>query len=332
MGDPTDVAHLGHRYQVLVKNETTSEEIVAHRVQSIEPTLTSNLEKAYELGTVDPVGTATDPTQYRVVLEDNLHNSELDLLLAGKDPTSGSTFTLGDFVTNIDNTVFLLIRGNDDEIINELVYGGGATAEVAWRFVRGAACRSTFTLNCKTGKLYTSGSLIHETWGDPDAVSPGIIKGKDARLYLGGTTDPTHKVYRLQSFTLRGTFPVQIVDELGNRTVVGVLVDSPDATLDFDLLDADHQPADILATLAAGAYDFKDLQEIDGAIRLYDPEAAEGSSVIKAWKLENLRVATGTPKRAQVRGLATQRYSMSVGKADTADSGGVLVYAGDLPA
>ena len=329
--DPTDYGHLGHRYQVLVKNNTTGSEIVADRVQSIEPTLTSNLEKAFELGNVDPVGTATDPTEYRVVLEENLHNSELELLLAGKSPLGDTSFNLGDFLTNLDNYIYLLIRGNDDTILNELEYGSGALAELAWRFVQGGACTTTLTLNCKSGKLYTSGSLVHDSWGGLDTVSPGIIKGKDARLYLGGTTDPTHKVFRLQSFTLRATFPIQVVRELGNRTIVGYVIDTPDANLDFDLLDADHQPADVLTQLTTGYYDFGDLQEVDAAIRLYDPDLAqEAGNIVRAWKMENLRVATATVKRAQVRGLATQRYSMPIGKADTAGSAGVLCYVGDI--
>jgi len=314
----------------LVKNNTSGSEVVADRVQSIEPTLTSNLEKAYELGNLDPVGTATDPTEYRVVIEENLHNSEVELLLAGKHQTATS-YNLGDFLTNIDNFVYLLARDNDDNILNELEYGGGALAELVWRFVQGGACTTSLTLNCKSGKLYTSGSVVHDSWGGLDAVSPGIIKGKDARLYLGGDVDPTNIVYRLQAFTLRATFPIQVVRELGNRTVVGYVIDSPDATLDFDLLDADHQPADVLAALTSGYYDFGDLQEVDGAIRLYDPDLAEASSAIRAWKLENLRTATATPKRAQVRGLATQRYSLPIGKADTEGSAGVLCYVGDIP-
>lgn len=333
ISDPTDAGHLGHRYQVLVYNATSGSTVVADRVQSIDPTFTSNLEKAYELGNADPVGTATDPTEFRVVVEENLHNSELDLLLAGKNPTSGSTFNLADFVTELANKVYLLSRDNAGTILNELMYDEAVLADLTWRFVQGGPCRSTFTLNGKLGKFYTSGSAPHVAWGALDTVSPGIIKGKDARLYLGGTTEPTNRVYRLQSFTLRATFPVQVVRELGNRALVGYVIDSPDATLDVELLSADVQPWDILANLVAGYYDFNDLQEVDGAIRLYDPASStqETADVIKAWKLENLRAATGTIQRAQVRGLATARISLTVGKADTSGTGGVIVYTEDLP-
>jgi len=45
MTEPTDLAHFGHRYQVYVKNNETSEEVVADRVQSIDPRYTANLER-----------------------------------------------------------------------------------------------------------------------------------------------------------------------------------------------------------------------------------------------------------------------------------------------
>lgn len=334
MTNPTDSGHLGHRYQVLVYNATSGSTIVADRVQSIDPTFTANLEKAYELGNPDPVGTATDPTEFRVAIEQNLYGSELELLLAGKNPTSGSSFNIADFLTELENKVYQLSRDNAGAILNELVYEDVVLADITWRFVQGGPCRTTFTLNGRLGKLYASGSAPHQQWGGFDTSSPGIIKGKDARLYLGGNAEPTNRIYRLQSFNLRATFPIQTVRELGNRELVGYLVDVPDATLDFELLSADHQPHDVLTNLITGYYDFNDLQEVDGAIRLYDPDSSTQltTDVIKAWKLENLRAATGTILRSQVRGMATTRYSLSIGKADTSDTGGVLVYVNtDIP-
>jgi hypothetical protein len=335
MGEPTDIAHFGHRYQVLVKNNETSEEVVADRVQSIEPRLTANLEKAYELGNPSAVGTATDPPEFTVVIEENLHNSEVDLVLAGKDPTSGSVYNAADFVTNDDIYVYLLARNNAGTVINELEYGGGVTAEIASRFQVGAPCTTTFSINSKTGKLYTSGSVIHSSWGAFDTTSPGIIKGKDARITLGGTDIDTYRTWRLQNFTVRLVFPIESASELGTRTLVGQLPGPPDVTVDFELLSADKQPADVLFPLTSGYYDFSNPNEISQAtIRLYDPdEDQESANVLKAWVLENLRASGGTPIRAQTRGLATTRYSLSVSRETTSGSAGMIVYtAGDVPA
>jgi len=333
VAEPSDIARFGHRYQVLILNNETAEVVVADRVQSIDPRYTSNLEKAYELGNPSAVGTATDPPEFTVVIEENLHNSEVDLVLAGYDPTSGSSFNVVDFVTNDDIYVYLLIRDNDDTIQNELEYSGGVTAEIAWRFQVGAACTTTFTINAKQGKLFTSGSLVHDSWGAFDTTSPGIIKGRDARITLGGTDVDTNRTWRLQSFNVRCTFPVESVQELGTRTLVGQLIGPSDVTVDFELLSADQQPADILFDLTSGYYDFAEPNEVDGAIRLYDPDLAqETDNVLKAWKFENLRPGSGTPIRAQVRGLATTRYTLSVSREDTADSGGLIVYCGiDIP-
>jgi len=237
-------------------------------------------------------------------------------------------------IANDDLTVYLLSRDNDGAIQNELEYDNGVTAEIAWRFVVGAACTTTFTINAALGKLYTSGSVIHDSWGAYDTTSPGIIKGKDAKITLGGTDVDTHRTYRLQSFTVRAAFPTESVRELGTRTLVGQLVGPPDVTVDFDLLSADQQPTSVLFGLTTGYYDLADPQEVDGTIRVYDPdETQEAGNIIKTFKMENLKVSAGTPIRAQVRGLATTRYTLTIGREDTENTGGLIVYTtGDLPA
>jgi len=334
MTEPTDLAHFGHRYQVYVKNNETSEEVVADRVQSIDPRYTANLEKAYELGNPSAVGTATDPPEFTVVISENLHNSEVDLVLAGKDPSSGSSFDAADFVTNDDIYIYILVRDNDDTIQNELEYSGGVTAEIVWRFVVGGACTTDFTINCKQGKLYTSGSVVHDSWGAFDTTSPGIIKGRDAKITLGGTDVDDNRTWRLQSFMIRCAFPVEAVRELGTRTLVGQLVGPPDITCELELLSADAQPTSALFDLTTGYYDFAEPNLLaTSSIRVYDPEQAqETANVLKAWVLENLRAASGTPIRAQVRGLATTRYTLSVSKETTSGTAGLICYTtGDIP-
>jgi len=43
------------------------------------------------------------------------------------------------------------------------------------------------------------------------------------------------------------------------------------------------------------------------------------------FELENVRVTGGMPVRANVRGLATARYTLTVSKESTTDSAGLIV-------
>jgi hypothetical protein len=101
-----------------------------------------------------------------------------------------------------------------------------------------------------------------------------------------------------------------------------------------DIAVADHQPDDqIYATASAGGtyYDYQNYNLMTGnAIRIYDPTAAEGSSVLRAFSIENLVVQNANPGTASVRGLATKRYTLLRPKVQTAGSGGLRMFLGDI--
>lgn len=333
--NPIDVARLGHRYQVRVQHMGSGRTLVASRIQRADPVGRYNTEVYHELGTVDPTGSASESPEFVVTLEENVHNAELDLLLAGKSAIA-TTFNVADFINNSKLNVFILERDNDGNIQGEVEFDQGVLSEVQYQWRMGQPIVATYTINCRLGGRWKAADAPHynaNTWGTQDLVSAGGIKVKDARLFLGGTAAGS-RMYRLQTMTLRTQFRTTIVRELGSRALVGAVVEPPDTTLDFDLDAADYQPDDIVFAFQntpTAYYDYTAPQQLgDSAIRIYDPTAAEGSSVLRAWKLENLYPASASPIAAQVRGVATKRYSFMLPKATTAGSGGVLCFVGDI--
>ena len=328
--NPAVTAAFGHRYAVFFRNATLSSgsatDIYADRVQSVEPTATHNTTKYYELGRVAPIGATTDPTQTRIVCEENLHNSEIDMYLAGVNPTSGS----GYYATNVvgqTNTAYVVQRNDSDVVVGEIGVGNLRVSEIQYRFVINGACTVQYTLEGTSGSYYTS-DFVHSTWGPQDNTSPGGIHGKDARVSFA-TPGAGTKAYRLQSFTIRVAYPVQHVKELGTRQEIGVLNDSPDITVDFDLLQADHQPNDVFfGTSNDGGvtkYNLTDPQTRDIFINVYDPDLAEGASVVKSFRIDNCKPSSNTPTQARVRQLATSRWSLMSISEDTSGTGGLTV-------
>jgi hypothetical protein len=332
--NPLQSAAFAHRYLVWLRNSILStsgstNDIVADRVQSVEPTATHATTKYQELGRVGYIGATNDPTQMKVVLEENLHNSEIDMYLAGV-ASSGSGMYVSNYVGQI-NTAFVVQRNDTDTVIGEIGVGNLRLSEVQYRFVMNGACTAQYTLEGTSGSYYTTpGTFVHPTWGtlDSAAVSAGGIHGKDARIFFG-SPGAANKGYRLQSFTVRAALPVTHVKELGTRQEVGVLNDVPDVTVDFDLLTADAQPNDIFFGSSSDGgsahLNLTDPQTLDIFINVYDPAMAEGASVVKSFRIDNCRPTSNTPIQARVRQLSTSRWTLQSTSEDTAGSGGLTI-------
>lgn len=332
--NPTVTAAYGHRYLVWLRNSTLStsgstNDIVASRVQSVEPTATTTTTKYYELGSVDPTGVTSDPTQMKIVLEENLHDSKIDMYLAGVDPTTGSGYWLANMLGQT-NTAFVAQRNDAGSVIGELGVGNLRVSEVQYRFVINGSCTVQYTLEGTSGSYYSSiVGAPHPVWGaTSDSTIPGAVHGKDARIMFS-TEGVNNKAYRLQSFTIRAVFPVQPVRELGTRQLVGMLNDVPDVTVDFDLLAADYQPVDqFYGTSSDGGitkYNLSDPQVQDVWINVYDPTLAEGASVIKSFKIQNCKPSSTMPVQARVRQLATARWTLMSTSSDQPGSAGLIV-------
>jgi hypothetical protein len=331
--NPTMTGLLGHRVGVWLRNANLSSgsanDIWADRVQTVEPMGTSNSTDYYELGRVDKVGNTLDPTTFRVTLEENLHNSEIDMYLAGVNPTTGSGFWAGNIPTQ-SNTSYVVTRNDNDSVFGEIAMGNLRVSEIQYRFVMNGACTAQYTLEGTSGSYYTTAnSFVHPLWGSQDNASTGGVHGKDARVVFGSTNVVGSKAYRLQSFTIRVQFPVQTVKELGNRAIVGQLVDAPNVTVEFDLDPGDSQPNDVFFPTSndggATKLVLNQPQTTNMFINLYDPSLAESASVLKSWKLENMRPTSSGPMTARVRALATSRWTLTNVSVTTTNSGGVIV-------
>jgi len=326
MSDPVQLAMYGHRFGLFLRSGSSGSEIWVDRVQRAEPTFNYPTTPYYELGRVGPIGVTQDPADYRLVVEENMHNSEIDFCLAGKNPSpSGAqSYNLGDLLGK-DNTGYVIGRNDAGTIDKELELTGLRIAEVQWQFTIRDAIRQMWTLVGRQGQWYTSG-FPHGSWGTVDDVSPGGIHGKEARIWFTSGSSATTREFRLQSFTIRSAFPNVQVRELGRRALVGTVSDSPETTVDFDILTADDQPLGKLFQSSGSGWDLGNPSAVFHAyIRVFDPDVAEATSVVKMFRLENVRVTTGTPTRAQVRNLATSRYSLRITKESTVDSGGVVI-------
>jgi hypothetical protein len=331
MADPTDVGRLGHRYFPIVKNASTGEEEFISRAQSIEFGTTHTTEKMYELGRVGPVGSAQDPTDLRCTWEVNLYEElRSEFVLSGKDVDVDTSYNLGDVTDEDDNEAFVLIRDTDGNLTDEVHYTECVTSELSWRFAVGAVCATTVTVEGTSGSWLTTPIHGAQTL---DSTSIGGAKGKDARIWFGSagsTPTAADRAYRLQSFNIRATPPVQTVRELGRRNIVGKLLEPWDVTVDFDVAAADEQPHDKFYNAIAGGFDLSDTTTQHIFVRLYDPDAAEATSVIRAWEIHNCRPTATTPVRAQVRGLSTYRYTLTSELEAVTDSGGLIAYKGDI--
>ena len=323
----------GHRSQLWLQNASSGSQIVVPRVQSVEPSFNYPMQKYYELGRKGPIGVTQSPPEFRIVFEQNMLNSQrTEYLLAGKSiaPVGVQTVNLGEFLTYAGRIRgFVLNRNNDDTLMNEQAFDGLSLSELSYRFTVGQAIMQSFTFIGASGSLLTGATMQH-TWGALDDTSVGAIDGKDARIWFASGSTAATREFRLQSFTIRATFPNVYVRELGRRSLVGTLSDAPDVSIDFDLLLADSQPTEDWFTASGALYDYANPLNVAAAyVRVFDPTLTEGVNVVKSFKLENLKLRSHTPIRAQVRGLATARYTMDVSQETTTDSGGLIISNGN---
>jgi len=329
MANPSSVALYGHRSQLWLKNDTTGSQIVVDRVQSVEPTFQLPTQSYYELARKGKIGITQNPPEYRIVFDQNMVNSlEAEYVLAGKGiaPAGAQSYHMGDILTYAS-----LIRGyvlnltNAGAVLNEQEYTGLSVAEMSFRFTVGGALMQTVTMIGTTGKLYTAANVVHGAFGALDNVSLGGIHGKDARIWFTSGSVAADRGFRLQNFTIRATFPNVYVRELGTRALAGTLSDSPDVTVDFDILLADDQPTEKFFTLTT-FYDYANpVAAFNAFVRVFHPNDAEALTVVKSFKIDNVRAVTHTPIRAQVRGLATARYSLTMSQEAVADTGGLTI-------
>lgn len=328
--NPTDIGRWGHR-QGLYLNSAGSIEQWIDRVQTADPEFDAGVDTFFEIGNNDPVGFAQQPSRMRLTWNENVVQAESDFILAGANPAVASmTYHMGNVLNNVNNiNAYLVMRANGATVpTSELAFTSMGVEELNWSFQVRNPITFTPRLSGTVGKWYQQAGLIHSTWGTLNTSSPGAIMARDARIFFYSNTG---RAYRLQSFNIRTQFPITQMEEIGNRQIVGQISGQPKTLIDFDIAVDDDQPNEQFATLTSNYYDYNNLLTGIGVwIKVYDPTAAEATSVIRSWKAENVVAVRANPLRVNAKGVAMARWSLIVSKATTAGSGGLTVGKGDI--
>lgn len=168
-----------------------------------------------------------------------------------------------------------------------------------------------------------------DNWTDvSDGSMPAAIRGRDVRPVIAA-----NNMERVQSVTIRGTLPVERVEEMGNRDAVGYITQVPQVTGDITVLDTDHELVALFATghfNPVGQTEF-DICEftvsgIELRVELLDP--AEGCdvdqdsrTVLKTVRVPEITI-TSEGHTTNVGGNATQTFSFR------SETGECIVYSG----
>jgi hypothetical protein len=157
-----------------------------------------------------------------------------------------------------------------------------------------------------------------------DSSVPAAIRGKNVPVTIG-----VEHMYRVQSVTIRGTFPNTKVLEMGNTSVVGFVVEPPDISGDITVLDTDNEMVSLLtdATIADTAKEYGvdeyEQQTLSLTVNLKDP--ADNTTIKKSVKIPYIRI-TSDGSSSNVGGNLTQTFAFMSNDAQC------IVYSGAVPA
>jgi hypothetical protein len=198
-----------------------------------------------------------------------------------KNDVTVDKFSTGTTSFTLSQTPIILKNGNyalsvilDGSYIDE-VTGAPATGEyrvVGTTLTTGDSMTSQVVVVYHTNPAGTNWAYIS------DSTIPAAIRGKNVPVSIG-----LNSIKRVQSVTLRGTFPNQKIEEMGNTAVVGYTTQVPQVTGDLTVLDTDLE---LIALLQTGSINPADTEfplcgyTVSGLnliIELHDP--ATGCSV-----------------------------------------------------
>ncbi len=176
------------------------------------------------------------------------------------------------------------------------------------------------TENCLAVYHTSSGVL---TWSDiSDATVPAAIRGKNVPVTIG-----VEHMYRVQSVTIRGTFPNTKIVEMGNTSIVGYIVDPPDVSGDITVLDTDNEIVALLTTGTKddadgyGEYGVDEYEERTLALEVQLKDPSDNTTIKKTVQIPAMRI-TSDGTSANVGGQLTQTFSFMSNDAQC------IVYSG----
>jgi len=159
-----------------------------------------------------------------------------------------------------------------------------------------------------------------------DATVPAAIRGKNIPVVIAA-----ENMHRVQSVTIRGTFPNTKVVEMGNTSVVGYIVDPPDISGDITVLDTDSEIVALLTTGTItdadgyGEYGVDEYEERTLALTVQLKDPSDNTTIQKTVKIPYMRI-TSDGTASNVGGQLTQTFAFMSNDAQC------IVYSGAVPA
>ena len=158
-------------------------------------------------------------------------------------------------------------------------------------------------------------------WTDiTDTSVPAAIRGKNIPIEIGA-----NHMYRVQSVSIRGTYPNTRIMEMGNVFTVGYIVDPPDITGDITVMDTDNEIVALLTTGNLNSTDGEwgvdeyDSQNLQLDIIIKDP--ADNATVLKTVRIPYMRI-TSDGTTSNVGGQLSATFAF------TSEDAQCIIYSG----
>lgn len=231
----------------------------------------------------------------------------------------------------LSNTALVLKNGNycmtvvlDGEYLTEVAVAP-ATGEY---YCDGTNISFADAITSKLVVIYHANPVGNNWVPVLDSSIPAAIRGKNIPVSLAaGTVD------RVQSISVRGTFPNTVIKEQGNTNIVGTITQVPQVTGDLSVLDTDLELIALLTTgqlNPSGVTEFRDCEftatGISLEIKLHDPASGCGNigNVLKTVYIPAVTV-TSEGNTTNVGGNVTQTFGWK------STTGACIVYSGARP-
>lgn len=162
-----------------------------------------------------------------------------------------------------------------------------------------------------------------------DQTIPAAIRGKNVPVEIAA-----NGIARVQSVTIRGTFPNEMIKEMGNTVVVGTIIQVPQVTGDITVLDTDTELISLFTTgvtTASGVTEWRSCEftasGVSLEIQIQDP--ADGCADVAPTILKTVYIPavtiTSEGHTTNVGGNANQTFGFK------STDGTCVLYSGARP-
>jgi hypothetical protein len=212
----------------------------------------------------------------------------------------------GDFtLTYTPNTL-----KNGNELLSMIVDGSWLTEGTDYTVAGTTVTVSGGTTEYALAVYHTQSGVL--TWADiSDATIPCAIRGKNIPVEIGA-----NHMYRVQSVTIRGTFPNTKIMEMGNTSVVGYITDIPEITGDISVMDTDNEIVSLLTTGSIsdadgyGEFGVNEYEERNLQLDVIIKDPADNTTVMKTVRIPTMRI-TSDGTTSNVGGQLTSTFGFA---------------------